>query len=287
MSEIKIPPLEPQNIIDLIFSSTFFTASDVRGQALGKHFLIDFFKSIKDRHKEDHIATAYLTTIEPIVGSALRAFAVEKLNYKRKILPLERLSLGEEAAINEHMGIIPLLSVAKASSKWSVLLTHSMFGLLGGAVAVSFNIDKSVLKLVSIAVAGASITVILFSAITRVIKAFLIKRLIKRTEKKLDEFWEESYSRYETILMDSLISSIRAKEIYYPDSRTFQDGHLFPREDLPYLPPPNAYRLHSSPRSLNELIDELLSIVQARMSIRPATDRASWLKSRISGNIDE
>lgn len=276
-----IPPIDPQNVIDIIFSATFFTASDSRGQKLGKRFLIDYFNSLKLQNKQDKVATAYLNAIEPIVGSALRAFSVEKLNYKRKILPLERLSIGEEAAINEHIGIIPLLSVAKATSKWSILLYYSLFGLLGGSIAVALNIHAELLKLTAYAVASASLSIILFSSITRTIKAILIKNLIKRTSKQLDIFWDDSYKRYETILIDALISSIRLKELCYPDIHTFHDGHLFPRQELPYFQLSNSEMLSPSNRSLNELIDELISIVQARMSIRPGTDRVAWLKSRV------
>jgi hypothetical protein len=273
-------PIDTQNVIDIIFAATFYTSSDQYGAELGKRFLIDLFDNVKAEHKDDKRAQAYINAIEPIIGSALRAFSVEKLNYKRKILPLERLSKGEEAAINEHIGILPVMAVAKSSSKWSSMLANALFGLVGGSVAIVYTLDETMLALTSYAVIGASIAVLIASIITRTLKAFLIARLIKRTEIQLDKYWNDSYKRYESILMDALISSIRVKEMYYPEVLTFADGHLFPRKELPYLHLHNASDLNPSLRSIAALIDELLEIIHARMSIKPGTNRAEWLKSR-------
>jgi hypothetical protein len=282
MKDNKYPPIDPQNVIDLVFASTFFTTSSSKeGQKLGQYFLIDYLHELKQKYKDDVEATLYIQAIEPIVGSALRAFNVEKLNYKRKILPLENIQKEEELAIKNDINILPFYSSSKVFGKWTLLLTNLVFGLIGGASAISLKFKSKELILLIIGIVGASLAILISNIIIRVIKYKLTKKTINRINVDLDKYWSNSYNKYETTLFDTLVSCIRIKEQYYPHLFTFEDGHLFPRKNFPFLFPVNYKELSPSERNSKDLINELLEIVRARISIRPDTNKLEWLLKKV------
>jgi hypothetical protein len=280
MNGIESLPLDPQSALDLIFAGTFYTSSDQRGQLLGEHFLIEYFKNLRIEHKDDKKALVYINSIEPIIGSALRAFAVEKLNYNREVLPLQRMSIGEEKAINEHMNLMPFNDVAKATNRVNRILIYSAFGIAGGAASILGSEAPYNFNTVALALFFGTTTIITSFIIGSAIKTLLVKRLIKNTTKQLDKCWTQSYQKYRSILIDALISIIRVKEAIYPSIKTFEDGHFFPRNELPYFVISNSEKLEPSPRDFNSLIDELSDIIDARMSIKPGLNRIKWLKER-------
>ncbi len=281
-TDSEYPPIDPQNVIDLVFSATFYNSSDLRGQKFGEYLFFDSLKEYKEKYRDDDAALAYIRTLEPIIGSALRAFSVEKLNYKRKILPLEQIQQGEQAILDDNLNLMPIVGVSKGYSRWTVNLSLILLGILGSTIPIPWTYQNSnLIYILAFSIIAGSLSIIISIVIRRSIRYFLTKKFMKKLSKDLDRYWSESYLKYESTLFDTLISSIRAKELFYPHLFTFVDGHLFPREDLPYLPPPNFKTLTPSKKKSSELVDILNEVVKARISIKPGVDKIKSLKSLI------
>jgi hypothetical protein len=269
-------------VIDLVFASTAFSSTDARAQKLGEFFFIDYVKHLYDTHKRDANATSYLDAILPILGSTLRAFAVEKLGYQRRILPLERIQSYEEGAIREHAAAIPLLPAARIGSKWTDDLLSSTMSLGVGAAAVGLTPSSWAIFLkVAVGLVGGSVAIIAASYLTRLWQRKSVQQIVKLTSADLRKAWGESYERYEAALMDCLIASIRVQEERYPGLLTFPDGHLFPRPDLPYLPPANHSELRPSPAPTEQILERLSVAVRSRISINPNMSKLRWLRNHV------
>jgi hypothetical protein len=276
-----VPPIDAQSIIDLVFTATAFSSSDERARKLGELLFIDFLQAVRQRHAADKTASAYLDAIVPTVGSALRAFAVEKLNYKRDVLPLEELLKYESTNITQST-VLPLQAVGATFSKWATRTATASLAAAGGLGSVALFQPQSQWAIGALLLACGTVAAIAAECIARWYRQWRTKRVINAITPNLNERWGAMYLRYEAILVDCLLQVIRAQETWYPHIATFTDGHLFPRAELPIFPPPNARALSPSPRPAVELLRDLRGIATARMSIRPGLDKLGELESKLT-----
>lgn len=285
--EGKRPPIDAQNVIDLVFDATAFSSSDSRVHLLGEKLFTDHLCRLFEQYKGDPVALQYLNSLVAVLGSTLRAFAVEKLNYKRRILPLERIRDYEEKAIQDFIGALPLLPASTDGGKWSRRFAMSMLGLLSLGIGTGTALIGAVRLLELIATAGlallvASAIIYLFSLIVRWLLRREMSRLASQAARELDTYWGDSYKRYEAALMDCLIGAIRLQEEFYPNIKTFYDGHLFPRREFPVLPPSTIGQLNPSPVSASVMLSRLVDIIRSRISINPKMDKLEWLRKFVT-----
>ncbi|SFF90572.1 hypothetical protein [Sunxiuqinia elliptica] len=287
----QIPPISPQTIIDVIFAATASSSSDEKSNQMGTFLFKDFLNNLKEENKGNVTAINYLNNIIPVIGSTLRAFNVEKLNYKRKILPLEKLKQGELDEVDKQLNSWPLFSFIKATNNWTANGFKVFFGLLGAYLGLNISkkefsgeLNMSIVLTIILVLLLSSLFVLLSMLVTRWIRHKQVKKIINQSATDLDEIWKESYKKYETSLFDCLVATIRAQEQFYPEILTFKDGHLFPRNDFPYMPPSNADNLTPSPQETVKIIDNLSNIIRSRISVSPGFDKINWLKELCTNN---
>lgn len=179
----QIPPISPQTIIDVIFAATASSSSDEKSNQMGTFLFKDFLNNLKEENKGNATAINYLNNIIPVIGSTLRAFNVEKLNYKRKILPLEKLKQGELDEVDKQLNSWPLFSFIKATNNWTANGFKVFFGLLGAYLGLNISkkefsgeLNMSLVLTIILVLLLSSLFVLLSMLVTRWIRHKQVKK---------------------------------------------------------------------------------------------------------------
>ncbi|QDG50155.1 hypothetical protein FIV42_05230 [Persicimonas caeni] len=279
----NIPPVDPNNVLDLIFASTSFSSGNERQQQLGEFFLKDYFRDLYDRYADDHRALLYLQNLQPVIGSALRAFAVEKQEYKRRILPKDQFISDLKDEMLTLVDSIPLSSgLHGLTGKLGLVVTTAILSLATAVLLGGDKLEKTLgqanidlLFLVAAAVVVMNVLYFFVGWGLICVKTALGSSRIRYAEQQVTEEYAKSFERMEGILVDALMATVRLCESIYPEYKCFGDGHLFAHDELPYLPVYNQERFEDD-EGLESRLSQLQKVVQSRISSNPKRRKMDW-----------
>jgi hypothetical protein len=225
------PPLDIEEALDLILACTANTSRQEGQRHFSDMFSQEFFVKLR-QEQEDPRARAYLIHLLPLIGSAIRAFAVERQIFETR---WEALKAGHQERlkfVDGWVGYSPL-------NQSGVLYRIAGPGALSAIFGVTFKMLGAANSAWFLAIFGGAALGYLATDLS--LKAWrhrVVQKLYAELPSEIDTQWQESLIKYRKILEDFLLLAIKVRERFYPElppAIAGQNGGLYKTYAIPHV----------------------------------------------------
>ncbi|HEV8540237.1 MAG TPA: hypothetical protein VGQ60_03660, partial [Nitrospiraceae bacterium] len=232
----------------------------------------EYLVGLRERYKNDEIASRYLDNLFACIASAVRAFSVEQDMFRTRWQGIAEIRKTEIERAKRIEGYSPFTE----GNYWNKVLA------ILAAVGITLPTMKTILEESGItsmlfqvpAYLGGLIvvfTIVLFWGDWLIFryKIYRLAKIEKLYPMDIENVWRErSMSRYEVILRDFLLSALILRETYYPSVPCLGNQRILETYSIPGINPPVTLQVSGELKSLEELYPILDKIIKRHMSLR-------------------
>ena len=266
----KVPPLDVEAGLDIVLALPAHRSSNANHASFGKQIADVYLEQLRERHKDDPIASRYLDNLCAAIFSAVRAFSVERDLFATRWDSISEIKKADLERVKRIDGYSPL-SDNNLWKKALVVLAASGITIPTAGKVIEHVGAGSVFLQLPIYMAGLVVcSLLVLLAVDWMVfryKAARLARIEKIYPEEVEKVWRQrSMAQYKVILRNFLLSALIIRETYYPHLHSIGSMKITETYKIPHVPLVVATSLASELTPLEELFPLLDEIVDRHLA---------------------
>jgi hypothetical protein len=275
---VQCPPVDIEQWLDFVIAAAAHRSRDEAQRKFGELLINRYFVALRDEHKDDPVAKAYLDNMLCVVASAIRGFSVVRDVFTTNWETIRETKEREEARAERLDAFAPF----REDGYWKKAI--GVAGALGLLSVVLSGLQQWISGLPWALAAALAVGVIVLLFGMELFIGWLRNRRLAKVEERfpedLYEFWRErTLKGYRMVLRQFLPLAIKIREEFYPDFITLNQGRVFENYPVPHI---DCGVCGETDRQgdLEELEEHLAAIVEQHFAFKLERQRSEVSEDR-------